>query len=109
MKRNIAVVTILLSLFGWEISHAEAIHCEAFYQGKPFVQATILSAPTFGPAECDYKNPGDDELTVYKFPLDKSYYTVSGNWSSTMPGFQWCSVKDGNTFESCRFAERASR
>lgn len=106
MKKILLSVLVFLCVGGWKISHAESIHCDAFYQGKPFVQVTIWTSDVFGRAECDYKNSGDKNLTVFKFPASNEYYVVAGYWRSTMPGTRWCSVEDGDTFESCVFAKR---
>lgn len=109
MKKNISwfLYSIVLSS---QFSYAGAIHCEATYQGKHFRQATIWSNGSgFGRAECDYMEPGDSDVISYKFPKDEDYYTVSGYWRSTMPGTQWCTINDGNTFSTCRFAKRETR
>ena len=88
-------------------AYADVQHCEATYQGKPFVQATIWSdIDGYGPLECDYKNPGDKNVIAYKYPEDDDYYPVRGYWKSTMPGYQWCAVEDGNRYDSCIFAKR---
>ena len=86
---------------------AETIHCEATYHDKAFLQATIWAGPSgFGEAECDYKNSSDKDYIVYHYSSGEQYYKVSGYWQSTMPGFEWCSIKDGNQFNTCRFAKR---
>jgi hypothetical protein len=98
---------IIITAFYSTTSQAEEMHCAEIYQGKAFVQATIYSNMSgAGPAECDYKNINDPVLTVYKLPENELYYPVSGNWKSTMPGFQWCALKDGNQYNTCLFAKK---
>lgn len=108
MKRFIMVFACAFAI-DCHANLVEAVNCQPVYASKPFAQAIIWSDISgFGPAECDYKNPGDKKLTVYKLPKHNEYYRVSGNWRSTMPGTQWCSVENGNTAESCRFALKES-
>jgi hypothetical protein len=110
MKKYLVLGVIVLGFLGYKICFAETVHCQATYLGKPFVQATIWSnLDGFGPAECDYKNPNDKTITPYHFPKHEKYYSVSGQWRSTMPGFKWCTIENGDTYESCRFAKREQR
>lgn len=82
---------------------AKPLHCDPTYQGKPFVQVTIWSGiDGIGPAECDYKNPHDKQLTVYHLSDKNEYYSVAGDWQSTMPGYRWCTAQAA----SCLFAKR---
>ena len=108
MKKRFLFTAILFTTIG--VSVADTIHCESTYQGKPFVQATIWSDTSgFGKAECDYKNKGDNTTIAYKFPPENEYYRVAGNWQSTMPGYQWCSVDNGGTYDICKFALREKK
>jgi hypothetical protein len=108
--KNIIAALLIATVSCSTGAYAKIIHCEAKYKNKAFVQATIWSGiDGFGPAECDYKNPKDTELISYKFPEQDDYYTVSGNWESTMPGYQWCSVQNGNDFKTCLFAKREGK
>jgi len=102
------IALILSSMaFVASVANAEVLHCDATYQGKRFVQVTIWSGVDgFGPLECDYKNPGEQNVTVYHYPSQQEYYRVSGNWRSTMPGYQWCAIEDGNSYDTCLFAKR---
>lgn len=86
---------------------ADVQHCDATYQGKPFVEATIWSGVDgYGPLECDYKNPGDKNVIAFKYPEADDYYPVRGYWRSAMPGYQWCTVDDNNRYDTCLFAKR---
>src|SRR5688572_23834675 len=103
--KKIGLLSVLTFLF-LQNAHA-AITCEPTYEGKPFVQVTIWSGlDGYGPADCEYKEPEDHDLTVLSFPKTNEYYPISGHWLSTMPGYRWCSTEDGNTAETCRFAIR---
>jgi hypothetical protein len=105
MKKIIMVVMGMFSVAS--LAHAEILHCKESYQGKPFVQVTIWSdLYGFGALECDYKNPQDQSVVAESYPSQNEYYVVAGHWRSTMPGFQWCSVKDGNQYDTCLFAKR---
>ena len=101
---------VLCTAFISTAIYADAIqHCPATYAGKPFDQVTIYSNADadYGPTECGYKNANEPKITAtYRLPKDKVYYPVSGNWRSTMPGFQWCNIADHNTYDSCTFSER---
>jgi len=101
MYKKICLIAILTSMAN--LSFAQLVHCASTYQGQPFLQATIWSNMTgIGPAECDYGK--EHMVTSYKFPKDKHYHPAHGDWRSTMPGFQWCSIKDsGNTALTCTF------
>lgn len=105
--KNILATLLIATISSSVSAYADAVHCDATYKNKPFVQATIWSGiDGFGPAECDYGDTDDGTLIKYEFPSQNQYYKVAGRWKSTMPGFQWCSVKDGNQFSTCLFAKR---
>lgn len=107
MKKTLLLGAVVSSILICKISYAEVFQCDPKFHGKPFVQATIWSnTDGFGSAECDYKYPEEQGVISYRFPKDEQYYVVSGNWQSTMPGFQWCSTENGNTYATCRFARR---
>ena len=97
------VTSLLLS----QTNFAKPQHCDATFQGKAFAQVTIWSSiDGYGPTDCVYKNPADQKTIVYHMATNQDYYPVSGNWQSTMPGYQWCSIENGNQFDSCLFAKR---
>jgi hypothetical protein len=98
MKKKLLISLVMTSVIN--TGFAETVHCEPYYEGQTFDQATILSNTSgIGPAECNYKNH-----VFYSFPKGQNYLPSSGIWRSTMPGFQWCSVNDpGNSAVTCTF------